>query len=60
MKKKYYSPSISLHCIVEAETILAGSKPKFKPDVDKSEVLPDEELDGETFDSDDVSTSVMP
>ena len=62
MKKKYFSPAINVYNIVEAETILVDSCPKnqFVTDVEKSTILPDEELDGETFTPSGGSTSVAP
>lgn len=62
MKKKYFSPTINVYNIVEAETILAGSKHEltFITDVTPFVPTPEEELDGETHTASGTSTSVQP
>ena len=60
MKKKYFSPCISLYDIVEAETILAASEPKFKPSVNEFEDDGEEELQAETYTASGASTSAQP
>ena len=49
MKKKYFSPTINVYNIVEAETILAGSgtQPRGVPSVNEFEDGGTEDLDGE-------------
>ncbi len=49
MKKKYFSPTINVYNIVEAETILAGSggQPSIGASVGGFENGGEEELDGE-------------
>lgn len=53
MKKKYFSPSINVYNIVEAETILAGSgdQPGFGASVGGFKNGGEEELEGESFPS---------
>lgn len=62
MKKKYFSPTINVYNIVEAETILAGSKHEltFITDVTPFVPTPEEELDGETYTASGTSTSAQP
>lgn len=62
MKKKYFSPTINVYNIVEAETILAGSKHEltFITDVTPFVPIPEEELDGETHTASGTSTSAQP
>ncbi|SNR87158.1 hypothetical protein [Prevotella jejuni] len=49
MKKKYFSPTINVYNIVEAETILAGSggQPSIGASVGGFENGGEEDLDGE-------------
>ncbi|WP_449020169.1 hypothetical protein [Prevotella jejuni] len=49
MKKKYFSPTINVYNIVEAETILAGSgnQPELVPSVNEFGDGGTEDLDGE-------------
>lgn len=49
MKKKYFSPTINVYNIVEAETILAGSggQPGFDSSVNEFKDGGTEDLDGE-------------
>ena len=53
MKKKYFSPTINVYNVVEAETILAGSggQPGFGASVGGFENGGEEELEGESFPS---------
>ena len=62
MKKKYFSPTINVYNIVEAETILAGSKHEFTfiTDVTPFVPTPEEELDGEAHTASGTSTSAQP
>ena len=49
MKKKYFSPTINVYNIVEAETILAGSgnQPGFGASIGGFEYGGEEEIDAE-------------
>ncbi len=62
MKKKYFSPTINVYNIVEAETILAGSKHKLSLTTDVTPFVPtsEEHLDGETHTASGTSTSAQP
>lgn len=53
MKKKYFSPTINVYNIVEAETILAGSgkEPGISVSIDGFTPGDVEELDGDTYPS---------
>ena len=53
MKKKYFSPTINVYNIVEAETILAGSGKEPGIAVSIGGFMPgdEEEVDGETYPS---------